>query len=222
MNMDKIKFQTNIAQQIALRGSKDPETEQFSILGKLVHGNFGDQLQFYTNDNRTFYLDTTVGEIINDQLTKLKVKPGEPIDICKAEVTIGNGRKGIRWQVSKVGEPMGNQPDGTFVVPATAPSAQKLAQETRQDLGAQLAKSLEAVAPPAAPSSNHRPSIGPFLAELNGAGETMLRQSFAVIDLYAAGVAYANEKYGATVTPDRVWSIVATVVIGSQKGAGTR
>ena len=50
----------------------------------------------------------------------------------------------------------------------------------------------------------------------------MLRQSFAVIDLYAAGVAYANEKYGATVTPDRVWSIVATVVIGSQKGAGTR
>ena len=117
---------------------------------------------------------------------------------------------------------MGNQPDGTFVVPATAPSAQKLAQETRQDLGAQLAKSLEAVAPPAAPSSNHRPSIGPFLAELNGAGETMLRQSFAVIDLYAAGVAYANEKYGATVTPDRVWSIVATVVIGSQKGAGTR
>jgi hypothetical protein len=50
-----------------------------------------------------------VGRILTSQFQKLGVKAGEPVDIVKAEVSKGNGRKGIEWPVAKVGFAPGQQ-----------------------------------------------------------------------------------------------------------------
>lgn len=77
---------------------------------------------FSTTDDRIFYVSEAVGLIIQAQLTKLRVVPNEPIEICKREVVKGN-RRSIEWQVYRVGFAAGEQGDGTFVVPANGKAA---------------------------------------------------------------------------------------------------
>jgi hypothetical protein len=108
--LQKIKFQTNINQELALKFTD----------GKLCDSQFGDpQWMFTTTDDRCFF----VAEKVAAKIHGLRLAPGELFDIRKAEVDYGNGRKGIEWQVSKVGSPpapapaIGEQPDGTFIVP---------------------------------------------------------------------------------------------------------
>jgi hypothetical protein len=74
---------------------------------------------FTTVDDRVFF----VAEKVAQKIHGLRLQPREPLDITKAEVDWGNGRKGIEWKVAKVGfapseQPaIGEQPNGTFVVP---------------------------------------------------------------------------------------------------------
>ncbi|MBZ5626273.1 MAG: hypothetical protein LAQ69_47455 [Acidobacteriia bacterium] len=125
MALDKIKFSTNVPIECAL---KFPE-------GKLCDSQFGDpQYMFSTTDDRVFFVAAKVAQKIHG----LRLAPGELFDICKEEVAYGGGRKGIEWKVAKVGGPpeeqpahsagqraarkfwggVGEQPDGTFAVPA--------------------------------------------------------------------------------------------------------
>jgi hypothetical protein len=117
MALDKIKFVTNVPIECAL---KYPE-------GKLCDSQFGDpQYMFTTTEDRCFF----VAEKVAAKIHGLRLKVGEPIDITKAEVDFGHGRKGIEWQIAKVGvadpqpQPkgkrgvVGEQPDGTFALPA--------------------------------------------------------------------------------------------------------
>jgi hypothetical protein len=108
--VEKIVFATNVAQEVALR----------FLDGKECPSNYGDpQVMFTTTDDRMFFVSQEVARRIRNQIAELRVEAGEPLDICKAEVSRGNGRKGIEWRVSKVGTPpVGEQPNGTFVVPA--------------------------------------------------------------------------------------------------------
>ena len=107
--MEKIKFQTNISVEVALKFAE----------GKLCDSQFGDpQYMFTTVDDRVFF----VAEKVAAKIHGLHLEPREPFDIVKAEVDWGNGRKGIEWQVARVGvapewDAIGQQPDGTFVVP---------------------------------------------------------------------------------------------------------
>jgi len=122
---EKIQFQTNIPVELAL---------QF-LEGKPVDSQFGGvQHLFSTTDNRVFFVSEMVGNIVADQVKKLGVQKGEPIELCKAEVTQGRGRKGIQWIVKKVGFVPGQQPDGTFVVPA--PPANELEAQLAQSSAA--------------------------------------------------------------------------------------
>src|SRR5262249_431991 len=59
---------------------------------------------------------------------------GEPVEISKAEVANGNGRKSIQWQVARVGFAPGEQPDGTFAVAKPEPPS-----ELEQKLAASIA-----------------------------------------------------------------------------------
>lgn len=75
---EKISFQTNIPVEMGL---------QF-LEGKPVDSQFGGVQHLYsTTDNRVFFVSEMVGNIIADQLKRLGVQKGEPIEICKAEVT---------------------------------------------------------------------------------------------------------------------------------------
>jgi hypothetical protein len=113
LSLQKIKFQTNIPVEAALKFAE----------GKLCDSQFGDpQYMFTTTDDRVFF----VAEKVAQRIHGLHLKPEEPFEIIKAEKDYGNNRKGIEWQVNRVGFVPGEQPDGTFAVsvaPVTSPSS---------------------------------------------------------------------------------------------------
>ena len=127
--MEKVQFQPNVPVQVAL---KYP-------VGKIVSGNFGEQIYYTTADNRAMYLDLGVGQKVNE----LGARPGEPILITKR----WSGKKGDQasWEVCRVQPQLpeadpgnmlqhqlrdsvilararkaGEQPDGTLVMPAAS------------------------------------------------------------------------------------------------------
>ena len=103
MALQKVKFQTNIPVEAALKFGE----------GKLCDSQFGDpQYMFTTVDDRVFF----VAEKVAQKIHGLRLKPDEPFEIIKAEKDYGNNRKGIEWQVNRVGFVPGEQPDGTFAV----------------------------------------------------------------------------------------------------------
>jgi hypothetical protein len=119
--MPIIKFQTNIPIEVRLR----------SIEGKPVESQFGGMQYMFGTEEGAFYVSDTVGGILMDQFRKLGVQPGEPVEICKAEVSRGNGRKAIQWTVAKM-QTIGEQPNGTLAVP-------KHPSELEQQLAASIA-----------------------------------------------------------------------------------
>jgi len=155
-----IKFQTNVAQELRLR----------FLEGKEVESQFGGMQRMFTAEEGAFYVSDTVGTILAEQLRALNVRAGEPVTITKREVSHGNGRKGIQWQVERVGAPMGEQRNGTFAVPAPPP-----------DLEQQLAASIDAVRKPV--TQAHEAMAGWAMALVN--------QSCAVIDAYALVLKHA-------------------------------
>jgi hypothetical protein len=123
--VDKITFETNIARELRL---------QF-LEGKLGESKFGGNQFMFTTDQGPFWVSEPVGNILHDQIRKQQIAVGEPVEICKREVSTGNGRKGIRWEVYKVGFAPGEQPNGTFVVaapPAAGVVAPAAVQATSQ------------------------------------------------------------------------------------------
>jgi hypothetical protein len=228
---EKIQFQTNLPVELALQ----------YLEGKPVDSQFGGvQHLFSTTDNRVFFVSEMVGGIIADQLKKLGVQKGEPVEICKAEVTQGRGRKSIQWIVKKVGSALGEQPDGTFAVPAAPESA--LERQLRQSIttvrNGKPGTSAVTLAPGsvAAPSSE-QPIVNGNGSKPNGNGaahngrplqndihqrweQVLLGQTTALIDVYAAAVNYAGTKHGEAVKPDDVKALLITAFINLSKQGG--
>ena len=226
---EKIQFQTNLPVELAL---------QF-LEGKPVDSQFGGvQHLFSTTDNRVFFVSEMVGNIIADQLKKLGVQKGEAIEICKAEVTQGRGRKGIQWIVKKVGFTPGEQPDGTFVVPAAPESA--LEQQLRQSIAAASngkpgTSALTPAPGTAAAQNGEQPHVNGNGNRTNGHGaaqngrghenntrpgwaQVLLSQTSALIDVYAAALSYAGAKHGNAVKPEDVKTLLTTAFINLSKG----
>jgi len=236
--MDKLKFETNINHEIAL---KFPA-------GKLMDSQFGDpQYMFTTTEDRVFF----VAEKVAQKIHGLKLKPREPFDICKAEVDYGKGRKGIEWQVAKVGFAageavghVGEQPNGTFAVekPIT-PTAQLEAELVRslEELRAkQAAAGVTAPAPVATAPANAAPQTDTGNGSKgngNGKGKPaaastsngplqpwalfLLSQTNMLIDVYALACKHASEHHGNLVKLETVQSLVVTAFIDlGKKGGG--
>jgi hypothetical protein len=228
---EKISFQTNIPVEMGL---------QF-LEGKPVDSQFGGVQHLYsTTDNRVFFVSEMVGNIIADQLKRLGVQKGEPIEICKAEVTQGRGRKGIQWIVKKVGLAPGEQPDGTFVVPASPESS--LERQLRQSIAAATngkpSASALTPAPGTAAAQNSEPPVnngngnkpnGKGAAQngnqsQNGArrdwAQVLLNQTSALVDVYATAISYASTKYADAVKPEDVKTLLTTAFINLCKQGG--
>jgi hypothetical protein len=116
--MPTIKFATNQPVELRLR----------SIEGRPVESQFGGTQHMFSAEEGVFYVSETVGGILTDQLRKLRIQPGDLVEIIKAETVQGN-RKRIEWQVAQVGYYPGEQPDGTFAVPAPPPAERKEPQQ---------------------------------------------------------------------------------------------
>ena len=231
---EKIQFSTNLPVELALQ----------YLEGKPVDSQFGGvQHLFSTTDNRVFFVSEMVGNIIADQLKKLGVQKGEAIEICKAEVTQGRGRKSIQWIVKKVGSAVGEQPDGTFAVQA-APAATEsaLERQLRQSIatvsnGKPGTSALTPAPGTAAAQNSEQPHVNGDGNRTNGHGaaqngrghenntrpgwaQVLLSQTSALIDVYADALSYAGTKHGNAVKPEDVKTLLTTAFINMSKQGG--
>ena len=227
---EKIQFQTNLPVELALQ----------YLEGKPVDSQFGGvQHLFSTTDNRVFFVSEMVGNIIADQLKKLCVQKGEVIEICKAEVTQGRGRKSIQWIVKKVGSPLGEQPDGTFEVQAAPAAESALEHQLRQSIATvrngKPGTSALTPAPGSVAAPNSEQPIVNGNGSKNGAAhnghppqhdihqrweQVLLGQTTALIDTFAAALNYAGTKHGNAVKPEDVKTLLTTAFINLAKQGG--
>jgi hypothetical protein len=187
--------------------------------GKLCDSQFGDpQYMFTTTDDRVFF----VAEKVAQKIHGLRLQPREPLEITKAEVDYGNGRKGIEWQVAKGFVP-GEQPDGTFAVP------------TVNQPGAGAGTPTPAATAPIKTPPTHNNGNG-SKSGMNGNGSSghrvedpsfhvgwatfLLAQTNALVDVYAASLQYASQKYGNQVKPEDVRALLTTAFINVSKQGG--
>lgn len=115
--MTKIAFATNKPQLLHLH----------EITGRERESQFGGMQYLFTAAEGIFYVSEPVGKILTAQLTKLDVKPGDPVEIMKAEVDAGRGRKSIQWIVSvplAEGTPPEPPPTVAVMRPVAVPAPQ--------------------------------------------------------------------------------------------------
>ncbi len=211
---EKITFPTNVPVPLAL---------QF-LEGKVVASQFGgNQHLFTTTDGRIFFVSETVGEILATQLSKLHVQKGEPIEIIKAEVPSGNGRKSIQWLVNRVGFGPGEQPDGTFAVPNGKPGASGPAPAPAMTGSTQPPRTNTTNGSSGNGDGNGHPPAALQPPEHNihqGWAQFLLTQTNALIDVYATALSYASAAYGNQIKPEDVRSLMTTAFINNAKNGG--
>ena len=194
--MPILRFQTNVPQELRLQ----------SLEGRTVESQFGGVQHMFSASEGAFYVSDTVGRILAEQFRKLGVRVGEPVEITKAEVANGNGRKSIQWQVARVGFAPGEQPDGTFAVAKPEPPS-----ELEQKLAASIAMVESRKA--AAQATGAPPDWA----------QVLLLQTNVLSDVYAAALAHASATHGNAIKPEDIRALLTTAFINlSQKGANGR
>lgn len=176
-----LRFATNIPQCVSLR-SLDP---------KIVDSQFGGVQHMFTAEEGIFYVSDKVGGILADQFAKLGVKPGQPVEITKAETGNGTGRK-TQWIVS----------------------AQSDADEAPSELECKLAESIAL----AQARKQPQPAAAP---EQPAWARALANQTKQLIDVYAEAVAYASQRHGNAVKPEDVRSMMTTLFINMSKNGGS-
>jgi hypothetical protein len=184
--MAVIRFQTNIPVELRLRSTE----------GRPVESQFGGMQQMFSADEGNFYVSETVGAILAEQFRKLNVRPGLPIEITKAEVSKGNGRKGIEWTVTTLGYAPGEQA-------AEKPSEleRQLAESVRQVQARKAAQMAETAAP--------------------AWTDALVSQTNALIDAYAQVLKHSSKHEG-LVKGEDIRSIFLSAFINVSKQSGGR
>jgi len=83
---EKVMFETNVPVPVALAQAEGTE----------VPGRCGDEVMYNLQDGRVMFVPLS----IRDEVRKLEVKPGEPLQVCKREVEV-LGEPCIEWTVSR-------------------------------------------------------------------------------------------------------------------------
>jgi hypothetical protein len=185
---ETVEFDPNVVQRIALKYKT----------GRIVQGNRGNRVMFATCDDRVFFLDEDVAQLIYD----LKLKPSAPFTVCRRQ-----SGDATSWEVLKLGE----QADGTFVVQAEM----KRLDASLAEIKTRKAGTGEFATPIPASSScnqivdalpNHTPS------KLQDALQT------AVFAAHAAGVYAKSIGYAAMpqFSGDDIRAMAITVLIGDR------
>lgn len=185
-----LRFDTNVGMELRLR----------FLEGREVESKFGGIQHMFTAEEGSFYVSDAVGRILSDQIRKLGVRAGEPIEICKREVA-ANGRKSIQWQVAKVGFAPGEQGDGTFAIGKPEPPS---------ELEKQLAASIQMVQARKQAQTAQAPAWAAVLVE----------QSNALVDAYAQVLAHASQH--SNVRSDDVRSLFLSAFINVSKNGSNR
>jgi len=83
---EKVTFETNVPVLVALA----------QLEGMEVQGRCGDEVMYNLQDGRVMFVPLS----LRDEISKLEVKPGEPLQVCKREVVVV-GEPCIEWTVSR-------------------------------------------------------------------------------------------------------------------------
>jgi hypothetical protein len=207
MALNKIQFQTNVPVEVALKFAE----------GKLCDSQFGaPQYMFTTADDRVFF----VAEKVAQKIHGLRLAPGECFDICKAEVAYTGGRKGIEWQVGRVGSPEPPAPQEKAPEASVAAPAPASVQQTPKSVASTTNSSSTTNGNGHANGNgNGHAASEPSHLHL-GWAQFLLTQTEALIDVYAAASSYASAKYGNSVKSDDVRSLMLSAFINISKGGG--
>lgn len=176
-NREVVEFPPNVPVTIALKFAQ----------GRMISNERGERMMFTTVDNRVLFLDLDVAQ----QIGILNINVREPFTITKQQ---GAGKNApITWAVARPGaapQPstarLGEQPDGTFVVP-------KLAEP----------KPMQRATAATGPTEERREAVMEFL----------VAESKHAVDAYAAVLEHALTTHHGRVKPDEVKSIFLTVMI---------
>jgi hypothetical protein len=180
-----LKFQTNVPIEVRLR----------SIEGKPVESQFGGMQHMFSAEEGAFYVSEVVGQILAEQIKALEVRVGEPIEITKAEVSKGGGRKGIQWTVART----------------VAPEAPSAPSELEQ----RLAESIRLV------EARKQAKSSPEAAEAPAWAEYLVIQSQHLVDAYAQVLKHSARHEG-LVKGDDVRSLFLSAFINVSKSNGGR
>lgn len=183
--MPIIRFQINIPQELHLN----------SVEGRIVESQFGGQQHMFSAAEGAFYVSDKVGVILTDQFRKLGVKAGDRVEITKAEVGVGPGRK-TQWIVS------------------IASDAAEPPEEPPSDLEQQLAASIQMVQARKQVQQAQAATQQPEWAQ------HLIAQTNALVDCYAAVMRHAAQHDN--VRGEDVRSIFLSAFINVTKTVGGR
>jgi hypothetical protein len=190
--MEKIQFETNIPQEVALK----------MVHGKEQPSRFGPpELMFITTDERVLFLPREAGEAIH----VLRPAVGDRVRICRMEIPQPGRRKEVQWSVSKV---EGSQAAASTARLAPAGGVQPI---TSQPVNGNGSRPGGAGAPPAGKNRD----------VLNPGSMFLLQQTKQLIGVYHAALVYAAAEFGTAVGPDQVRELMlAALEVARRKGAG--
>lgn len=194
--MPILRFQPNIPLEVTLK-SLEPQT---------VDSKFGGLQHLFTAEEGIFYVSEPVGAILYDQFHKLGIVPGQTVEITKGVSGGGPGAR-TQWIV-------------TVSSDATEPAepARPAQPEPASELESKLADSIALIQARKQPQPA-RAAVQPA-ATVPAWAQTLLMQTNALVDVYAAALAHASSSHGNSIKPEDVRSLLTTTFINlSQKGA---
>jgi len=191
-----VQFQPNIPVELALKFSE----------GKPINGRYGKpSIMFTTTDDRVMFLEPEVAGRVH----ALGAAPGQPIRIVKTE---GPGRK-QDWVVEKLGQ----QPNGTFIIPRQNEGAASSSQKTT----APSSRSpIQSVTPTNMQAITLQRACGPAPQDCRTVLMSgLLREDTnMLVDVMGSCIEY-SKKYNGAVSNDDVRALAITVYIQHTKGA---
>jgi len=177
--------------------------------GKIVDTRFGQRVMYTLADGRVMFLDLDVAQKINE----IEPKPRQPFYLRKEH----SGKKGdlAHWRVWISPDPeVGEQRDGTFVVPSTPERA------SSAPAPASPAAPVSNPTPPSNNNGNHSKPPAPVPDLPAGWPQSLLARTTTLVDVYAAALAYSSWKYGNAVKPDDVRALLTTVWAAETRRGG--
>lgn len=197
--MPILRFETNIPQSLRL----------IRLEGRTAESKFGGTQMMFMAQEGAFYVSEKVGTILADQFAKLGVKPGDMIEITKAEAGRGPERR-TQWIVATAVPAQ----DATLAVPKLPdPPAPAAPTELEQQLAASIRMVEQRKQPvPAPPAVAYKlqPETVPAWAAY------LVQQSNALIDAYSQVLTHASQY--PNVRGEDVRSIFLSTFINVSKG----
>lgn len=193
----KVTFLPNVPQQIAL---KWPD-------GKIVSGNYGDQMMYSLTDGRVMFLDLDVAQ----KISHLEVRAGETFGICK--LWNGDKQQKVRWDVYRSGE--------RYVQDDDAQEPPQMPRPVPVSVIGASAPPRVAIPPAPVPQANNgHVTSNPHVVVTDGRPKTRLEDALKTVvqalhstNEYSKSIGYAMPQFGA----DEICRMVNTLLIEGRK-----